>query len=33
MAGWRDVLHGWPGLNAQGLERLALEAADRQRSD
>jgi len=33
MAKWRDVLHGWPGLDAEGLEQLALEAADRPRSD
>lgn len=26
---WRAVLHGWPGLDAAGLERLALEAAAR----
>lgn len=26
-AGWREMLHGWPGLDADGLERLALEAA------
>ena len=24
---WRQQLHGWPGLDATGLERLALEAA------
>jgi ADP-ribosylglycohydrolase len=26
-AGWREVLHGWPGMDADGLEELALEAA------
>jgi len=26
---WRTALHGWPGLDASGLEALALEAAGR----
>jgi ADP-ribosylglycohydrolase len=32
MPKWRALLHGWPGLDAEGLERLAEEAADRPRS-
>lgn len=28
MPEWRAMLHGWPGLDAEGLEQLALEAAD-----
>ena len=29
-AKWRKAVHGWPGLRAAGLERLALEAASAQ---
>jgi ADP-ribosylglycohydrolase len=32
MPEWRALLHGWPGLDAEGLEQLAQEAADRPRS-
>jgi ADP-ribosyl-[dinitrogen reductase] hydrolase len=28
-AQWREVLHGWPGMDASGLEALALETAGR----
>lgn len=31
-AKWRKVLHGWPGLRAADLERLALSAAGLQRT-
>jgi ADP-ribosylglycohydrolase len=27
--GWRDLLHGWPGVRSVDLERLSAQAADR----
>jgi ADP-ribosylglycohydrolase len=32
MPKWRALLHGWPGLDADGLQQLAQEAADQPRS-
>ena len=32
LPGWRDILHGWPGLRAGELEALAWEAAGQQSS-